>query len=272
MFKAAYAKACPLLLDAVNRARIPQLSPAMDVHIGTSGWFYWHWRGIFYPESGPTNGWFRHYADAFHTVELNAPFYKWPTPATVKTWRRSAPEGFRYSIKVNCLITHEKRMVRTKKLVQKFYSISDELGGQMGCYLFQFPPSYRFTSSRLQSIVSQLDPQHRNAVEFRHKSWWRAAVYRALTKAGLIFCSISAPRLPDNLVTTNNVIYVRLHGRSRWYRHEYSREEIMAWAEKIAGSGAQEAWIYFDNDRQGFAIKNARELRVACRTLGLAVT
>ena len=233
----------------------------MQIHIGCSGWFYWHWRGIFYPDTKRTDTWFAHYTATFDTVELNAPFYSWPKDSTVKAWRRNAPVNFRYSVKVNNLITHEKRLRRTRRLIGEFCSLQEILGEKLGCFLFQFPPSYKYTPSRLKSIVAQLDPKYRNAVEFRHKSWWRNSVYRALTKHGLIFCSVSSPRLPDELVCTNNVIYIRFHGRTRWYRHDYAAEELSEWAKKIRNSGADEAWIYFNNDREGFAIKNAQELR-----------
>jgi uncharacterized protein YecE (DUF72 family) len=113
----------------------------------------------------------------------------------------------------------------------------------------------------LKSIVTQLNPAHHNAVEFRHKSWWRTAVYRAFEKGGLIFCSVSGPRLPDELVKTSDVLYVRFHGTTRWYRHDYSPKELGDWAERIRTSGAREVWIYFNNDREGFAIKNAKALR-----------
>jgi uncharacterized protein YecE (DUF72 family) len=232
----------------------------VKVHVGCSGWFYWHWRGIFYPDTKRTDTWFNHYTRNFDTVELNAPFYKWPTEATVKAWRRNAPEHFRYSVKVNHLITHEKRLRRTRRLITNFCRIENVLREKLGCFLFQFPPSYHYMPSRLKSITSQLDPQFRNAIEFRHKSWWRKSVYRALEKRGLIFCSISSPRLPDDLIKTSEVIYVRFHGRTRWYRHDYAAEELSLWANKIRASGAREAWIYFNNDREGFAIKNAREL------------
>ena len=96
--------------------------------MGCSGWFYWHWKGPFYPEDVPTHRWFRHYVTHFKTVELNAPFYSWPKVSTVKTWKRNAPEDFRYAVKVNGIITHEKRMVRTKTLVKEFYSIAEILG------------------------------------------------------------------------------------------------------------------------------------------------
>jgi len=229
-------------------------------HVGCSGWFYWHWRGLFYPDTKRTDTWFRHYTDSFKTVELNAPFYSWPKDATVKAWHRNAPPDFRYSVKVNSLITHEKRLRHTRRLVQAFYRIDEILGEKMGCFLFQFPPSYRYTPSRLRSVVTQLDPAFRNAVEFRHQSWWRRAVYRAFVRRGLIFCSISSPRLPDELITTSDILYLRFHGRTRWYRHDYSEAELTQWADKIQKSPAREAWIYFNNDREGFAIKNARTL------------
>ena len=162
--------------------------------MGCSGWFYWHWRGLFYPETERTDTWFKHYTANFRTVELNAPFYKWPNLATAKSWRRNAPDDFRYSVKVNRLITHEMRLVHTRMLIEEFYRFAEILGPKLGCFLFQFPPSYTYTPSRLQSIVRQLDPQFCNAVEFRHKSWWRESVYRRFEERGLAFCTVSAPR------------------------------------------------------------------------------
>jgi uncharacterized protein YecE (DUF72 family) len=153
-------------------------------------------------------------------------------------------------------------------LVEEFCKIEEILGEKLGCFLFQFPPSYRYTASRLASVARQLDPRYRNAVEFRHKSWWRESVYRRFRERGLIFCTVSAPRLPDELIRTNDVIYARLHGRSRWYRHDYSDDELAEWTAKIEKSGAREAWIYFDNDREGFAIKNAQTLSRQLRERG----
>ena len=64
--------------------------PRRLLYVGCSGWFYWHWRGAFYPDDLPTGGWFEYYAARFKTVELNAPFYSWPTVATVNSWIRQA--------------------------------------------------------------------------------------------------------------------------------------------------------------------------------------
>jgi uncharacterized protein YecE (DUF72 family) len=231
------------------------------VHVGCSGWFYWHWRGSFYPADLPTRDWFAHYASRFKTVELNAPFYSWPTVATVNSWvRQAGRRRFLYTVKVSELITHVKRFTGTKTLVRDFGHVADLLGPRMGCLLFQLPPSFRYTPARLARIVSQLDPARRNVVEFRHRSWWNDKVYAIFRAAGIIFCSTSAPRLPDELVKTADEVYVRFHGVKRWYRHDYTRAELAVWAERIRESGADRAWAYFNNDRDGYAVKNAREL------------
>ena len=146
----------------------------------------------------PQPEWFAHYLKRFDTVEINASFYSWPTIAGVQAWRRApGKKKFVYTVKVCELITHVKKFKGTKTLIRDFGMIADILGDQMGCFLFQLPPSYRYTNARLKEIVSQLDPARRNVVEFRHASWWNEEVYSAFRKAGIIFCSCSGPRLPD---------------------------------------------------------------------------
>jgi uncharacterized protein YecE (DUF72 family) len=231
-------------------------------YVGCSGWFYWKWRGLFYPDGLPTSEWFQHYAKRLDTVEINASFYSWPTVANVKAWRRQ-PGGrnFVYTVKVCELITHIKRFKGTKTLVADFGMIADILGERMGCFLFQLPPSYRYTKARLTAILSQLDPARRNVVEFRHASWWNETVYDAFRQTGTIFCSCSGPRLPDELVRTADDVYLRLHGPERWYRHNYSMDELSKWAQRIIKSGAKRAWVYFNNDHEAHAPRNAAAMR-----------
>jgi uncharacterized protein YecE (DUF72 family) len=231
-----------------------------QINVGCSGWFYWHWRGGFYGADMPTSNWFVHYTHHFRTVELNAPFYSWPTPATVCGWRRQAGRRkFVYSVKVSELITHVKRFIGTHTLIGDFAHIADLLGPRMGCFLFQLPPSFHFSNSRLERIITQLDSARRNVVEFRHRGWWDERVFDAFR---------SGPRLPDELVRTANEIYVRFHGVSQWYRHNYSPAELDVWAEKIRKSGARRVWAYFNNDRNGYAVKNSRALLRRLRVSG----
>jgi uncharacterized protein YecE (DUF72 family) len=247
-----------LKMKAEGRKTSPRLNKS--VYIGCSGWRYWKWRDSFYADV-PQPEWFGHYLSAFETVEINASFYSWPTVANVQAWRRQLGEKqFVYTVKVCELITHVKKFKGKKTLIRDFGIIADILGERMGCFLFQLPPSYRFSKTRLNAILTQLDPVRRNAVEFRHKSWWNDEVYAAFQKAGIIFCSCSGPRLPDVLIRTADEVYVRLHGPERWYRHNYSYEELRKWAERIKASGATRAWVYFNNDYAANAPRNAQSL------------
>lgn len=232
--------------------------PLQQFYVGCSGWFYWHWRERFYAGL-PTRKWFSHYTGQFKTVELNAPFYSWPTIPTVKGWvRQLGRKKFVYTVKAPELITHIKKFSGTKTLVRDFGHVADLLGSHMGCFLFQLPPSFHYTPARLRRILSQLDPSRRNVVEFRHLSWWNERVFAAFREQGIIFCSCSGPRLPADLIKTTDEVYIRFHGIKQWYRHDYSKAELAEWVGKIRASGASRVWAYFNNDRDGNAIKNAR--------------
>lgn len=253
--------------EKMHKARVADLTerPAPiteppNVNVGCSGWFYWHWKGDFYAEDLPTNQWFSHYQKHFSTVELNAPFYSWPTLAAVKTWlKQASTDNFIYTVKVCELISHLKRFTGTKTLVKDFGYIAHLLGDRMGCFLYQLPPSHTFTPARLRAIVTQLEPGQRNVVEFRHKSWWNEKVYAAFRQAGITFCSCSGPRLPDELVKTTDEVYVRFHGTTQWYRHDYTDAELQTWVARIHLSGAKRTWAYFNNDRDGHSLKNAAQ-------------
>lgn len=266
-------KANPGRALKMHAARIAQLElehapvePPPAVNVGCSGWFYWHWRGLFYPEGMATKDWFPAYRRTFETVELNAPFYSWPTVNAVKGWiRQAGADPFIYTVKACELITHVKQFTGTKTLVRDFGFIADLLGPRMGCFLFQLPPGFEYTAARLRAIVSQLDPARRNVVEFRDATWWNEKVYAAFREHNIIFCSCSAPRLPDELIVTAPEIYIRFHGPTRWYRHNYTDAELGEWARRVRDSGATRVWAYFNNDFEGHAIHNAKAFRALLR-------
>lgn len=259
----------PVRAEKMHKARLADPVAAIPfndslprLNIGCSGWFYWDWKGTFYPQQMSTNQWFSHYAETFDTVELNAPFYAWPTVANVKSWvKQAADSDFVYTVKACELITHIKRFEDTASLVEDFGYVADLLGPRMGCLLFQLPPNYDYSRERLDTILGQLQPHRRNVVEFRHGSWWNDDVYAAFREAGVIFCACSAPGLPDDLIRTHDEIYVRLHGPEKWYRYDYSDAELGEWAEKIRDSGAKRVWVYFNNDYGANAVRNGLKLR-----------
>jgi uncharacterized protein YecE (DUF72 family) len=243
------------------KAEKPDASPNLKrtVYVGCSSWRYGNGATRFMRACRNLDG--SSITQEYSTLLINASFYSWPTVAGVQAWRRQ-PGGkdIVYTVKVCELITHIKKFKGIKTLIQDFGMIADILGEHMGCFLFQLPPSFRYTRARLNLIVSQLDPARRNVVEFRHKSWWNNEVYSAFKEAGIIFCSCSGPRLPDEFVRTAEEVYLRLHGPTRWYKHDFTDEELKVWAERIRASGAKRAWVYFNNDYAARAPKNAKTL------------
>lgn len=229
--------------------------------VGTSGYYYRHWAGGFYPADLKTHKWFGYYAERFDTVELNASFYRFPTESAVKRWHRQAPEGFTYAVKAPRLITHLKRFHDTEGLMADLYGVlGAHLKERLGPVLFQMPPSLHFDDERLEAILAQLDPSVTNVLEFRHPSWWRADVQRRIAKAGAVFVSVSAPNLPDDLAVSRGRLYLRMHGVPM-YRQDYADDALAAWAGRLRASGAREGWIYFNNDAEAHAPRNAATLR-----------
>jgi uncharacterized protein YecE (DUF72 family) len=233
----------------------------VKLFLGCSGWFYWHWKGKFYPEDLPQSKWFQHYTKYFNTVELNSPFYHWPKISTAKSWYRQAPKDFVYTLKVNRMITHIKKFKNTSKLVKDFYKVGCELKDKMGCFLFQLPPSLKFSENKLKEIIKQLDTEKKNVIEFRHESWFKKEVYKELKNNGIIFCIVSAPNLPEDFVKTSDDVYIRFHGKGRWYASNYSDDELKEWAEKIKKSKAENVWAYFNNDTNAYAVNNCLYLK-----------
>src|SRR4051812_37428067 len=113
ILRAAKMHRARLVAEETGRACPTPNPPALN--IGCSGWFYWHLKGSFYPTQMPTKEWFAHYADHFTTVELNAPFYSWPTLATVESWRKQAAgREMTYTVKASELITHIQKFEDTE--------------------------------------------------------------------------------------------------------------------------------------------------------------
>ena len=233
----------------------------MEIRIGTSGWNYPHWKELFYPKGLSRNKWLEFYAEHFDTVELNVTFYRLPSEKTFKNWHKRVPENFLYSVKASRIITHVRRLKNVEDALENFYSAVSHLKEKCGPILFQLPPSLSFEEDLLEEFCSILRPEYRYALEIRHKSWIDDRVFEILRKYNIAFCiSDSAGRFPYHEEVTADFVYVRLHGPTKLYASEYTEEQIREWAEKLRKWG-RDAFIYFDNDFNAYAIKNAKMLK-----------
>jgi len=233
-----------------------------DYHVGTSGWHYDHWRGLFYPGELARAKWLGFYARSFKTVELNNSFYHLPTERAFTRWRDSSPEGFVFSVKVSRFITHIKKLKAGVEPLENFLSRAGLLREKLGPLLYQLPPGMKRNDDTLEAFLAILPPQRRHVFEFRHESWLNEAVFAILRRHGAGLCVFDMPGLTCPVVATADFAYIRFHGSSGLYSSRYSDQEISDWVERIAGlgRGLRAVYIYFNNDARAYAVDNAKML------------
>jgi uncharacterized protein YecE (DUF72 family) len=231
-------------------------------HIGCSGFYYKHWKEIFYPKGVPQRLWFEYYSKHFNTLELNVTFYRFPELAVFKSWYERSNPDFSFSVKAPRLITHYKKMNECEQLLTDFYErVAEGLKEKTGCVLFQFPPRFNYTSERLKKIINNMNPRFPNVVEFRNSSWWNEEVYRILGENNITFSGMSHPELPETIVENTPILYYRMHGVPDLYSSPYSKEYLKRMIKTIKSSEKiKNAFIYFNNDIGGNAVKNAEEM------------
>jgi uncharacterized protein YecE (DUF72 family) len=217
-----------------------------------------NWKGVFYPEGLPRKDWFAYYCQYFNTYEMNASFYKFPTDKGLSGWYDRAPEGFLFSVKMYKGVTHYKKFRECERLIAEFYeTCRSHLKEKLACVLFQLPPSYNYTEEKLQLILGSLDYDFTNVIEFRHISWWHEDVYSALREKGVIFCNVSFPSLPEDIIATTNAGYVRLHGVPKLFYSGYSDDALQILHDDMAQQDWEKAFIYFNNTASAEGIHNA---------------
>ena len=234
----------------------------MQWHIGCSGFHYKHWKEIFYPKTVPQRLWFEFYSEHFNTLELNVTFYRFPKVPMLESWYQRSASDFSFSVKAPRLITHYKKMNDCEQLLSDFYgTVEMGLKEKTGCVLFQFPPRFSYTEEKLDRIINSLDPAFPNVVEFRHMSWWNEEVYKKLGKNKISFSGMSHPLLPDKIIENTSLFYYRMHGVPALYQSPYSTTDLKKLVKTIKSSTKiKNAFVYFNNDIDGSAIKNAKEM------------
>lgn len=237
---------------------------AGKLHVGTSGWHYKHWRGLFYPDNLPAKEMFPFYAKTFDTVEINNTFYRLPLPTTFDSWRENSPGNFLFAVKGSRFITHMKKLKDPVTSSQKFFAGVERLGRKLGPILFQLPPRWNLNTERLTLFLEALPEDHKYVFEFRDESWLVKEVYEILRKHNVAFCIHDLAHMQTPLEITADFTYIRFHGPgAAKYRGSYSMRVLQDWAERTTTwrRNLSAIYVYFNNDIGGHAINNAKTLR-----------
>lgn len=227
----------------------------MQVFVGTSGWAY-SWN------EGRNLEWYIKNSK-LNAIELNMSFYRFPFPSVIKGWSKKA-RSLRWVVKVNKIITHINRFEKDSlNAWKRFREIFSPLENSIDFYLFQLPPS--LTTESKKSIenfvlsVKRLEKSEiRFAIEFRNEEWFKEKEIRWAEKLGFVVVSVDAPKLPREIYKTHEIVYLRMHGRSSWYKHDYSKEELTEIAKNIIKTKPERVYVFFNNDHA--MLSNARKM------------
>jgi len=234
-----------------------------NIHIGTSGWHYGHWRGPFYPEDWPKAEFLKYYVRHFRSVEINNSFYQLPKKETLSTWREETPSDFIFTVKGSRFITHMKKLKDAEDSLPPLLDAVDALEPKLAVLLFQLPPRWHCNAERLKDFLKSVPSDYRLAFEFRDESWFSGEIYEVLRHHGAAFCIYDlAGRLSPKEVTAD-FIYVRLHGPDGAYKGQYDTSALSGWAGAFStwASQGKEIFCYFDNDEAGYAAQDALTLQ-----------
>jgi uncharacterized protein YecE (DUF72 family) len=231
-----------------------------ELRVGTSGYQYDHWRSKFYPPELPKSQWFVFYGRHFDTVEINNTFYRLPGPHVFDAWRAAAPPGFIYALKFSRYGTHQKRLKDPLQPIELFIERASRLKSYIGPVLVQLPPRWGVNQERLAEFLAAVPRPPRWVVEFRDPSWLCEPVYALLAKHNVALCLHDM--LPDHpRRVTADFTSLRFHGRR--YSGNYAAQALVAQARRIRSylSDGIDVYAYFNNDAEGFAVRNALDLR-----------
>jgi uncharacterized protein YecE (DUF72 family) len=233
----------------------------VDAQVGCSGWNYRDWKDRVYG-GAPARRWLELYADRFDTVEVNATFYRLPTTKAVSGWVESTPDDFVFAVKASRYLTHIRRLRDLGTGLERFYERIEPLvrASKLGPVLWQLPENFHRDDERLGEALGRL-PGGKHCFEFRHASWFDPDVYALLREHGAALVIGDSPNRPfQSYELTADWTYVRFHHGRRGRRGNYSETELREWAARI-GSWRVETWVYFNNDWEAFAVRNAERLR-----------
>ena len=216
--------------------------------IGTSGWSYDHWAGVFYPPDLKTADRLNFYINHFNSVEINNTFYHLPTPSAFKSWKKIVPKNFIYALKGSRFLTHMKKLKDPKEPLELFLERARLLKDNLGPVLFQLPPHWRCNTERLKEFVKLLPSNMRFAFEFREQSWFNKEIYDILKENNIALCIYHMPEFESPIEVTAKFVYIRFHGTDFLYGGRYSKKELLKWSDLINGfiKEGKDVYVYFN--------------------------
>ena len=171
-----------------------------------------------------------------------------------------APPGFLFAVKGSRYVTHIKRLAVEKKSIDLVVDAALGLGDKLGPILFQLQANFRLDLERLERFVVMLPKDVRFTLEFRHDSWLVPAVFELLRANRIALCIPDHPTMLKSLEITSDFTYIRMHLPPHGLG--FGRGALEPWADRVNDWKRErlDVFVYFNNDMEGHAIKDAQTL------------
>jgi len=253
-----------------------------ELFIGTSGYDYPEWKGLFYPEKLKRADFLSYYATQFNSLELNGTYYKMPTPSQMLNMITRTDGKVNFSVKAFQGITHAPDKSRYQSLSAEFKTALEPLqkDNHLLCALFQFPEAYYYEKEErlyLDSLLKEFSGVPL-VVEMRNTKWQNDQVYTAFRQRNVGWCITDNPALKNlpalNYITTSEIAYLRFHGRNakNWYKgnnvsrydYLYTDEELISFVNPIQEllKHAKIVQLFFNNHAKSQATINAKKIEM----------
>ncbi len=248
-----------MVYKKVGHSQLERLDKA-KIRIGTSGFSYPHWKGIFYPEKLNQSSWLEHYMLYFSIVELNVTFYRLPKEETFISWRKRAKPYFSYIVKLSRTITHLRKLKAKREEIERHLKNYRILDNKLELILVQLPSSLKFDIELLKNFLSFLPEDLSFAFEFRSPTWWNEKAFCLLKekRAGIVITDWKG--MPDEYPEGFSTYYIRRHGPTTRYSSNYPKDYLDSLAERLVSLPGRK-YALFNNDFHGYAIENSYYLR-----------
>ena len=235
--------------------------------LGTVGFGYKQWSGVFYPAGMKPASYLSFYSNYFNSVEIDSSFYGTPKADTVVKWGNSVPDTFSLCPKTPQQITHDNRLHRQADEMAHFVKTMAQLGGKLGPILIQMPPDFTTAEKpTLLQFLDELPTTARYAVEFRHLSWEQSDINQQLRQRNICRVSADYVIMPKTLHVTTDFVYIRFLGRhGRYSTKDIELRDPTAdlhhWHSQL-GDFSGTVYGYFNNDFSGYSPEACRKFKV----------
>jgi uncharacterized protein YecE (DUF72 family) len=232
------------------------------VWIGTAGWNV----PSLYFEQVPAGGsHLERYARRLNAVEINSSFHRPHRRTTYQRWAQSAPDDFRFSVKIPKAITHEAGLADCDAMLDRFVEEVTGLGDKLAVLLVQLPPrsalSKRIANGFFRALRARIDTDV--VLEPRHASWFAPDVDDWLAKRRIARVAADPARVAGagEPGGWSKLAYYRWHGSPRIYYSDYGAAALKGLKRRLEDRARESStWCIFDNTTSGAALGNALTL------------